>query len=153
MEQEHIYQTPKSDLSPEQAHAKAFKLYKISGIGVATFFGTMIAGAYIASRNCNALGRPQQGKIILLFSTLFTIALMTASFFIPEDIEVPNIVFTIVPLVIMVQMSKKWFLEEIVAHEDAAGKMYSNWRAFSISLLFLLGLFTIAVGAAFLFFE
>ncbi len=146
-----IYNAPQSELESEQTAVRDYKLYKTSGMGVATFFGTLIAGGYLAYRNCYLLGRPQQGKNILLTCVLATIAIFSIAFMIPEDIPIPDTAFGIMQLVIMIQLSKKWFAQDIVDHEDASGEMYSNWRAFGIALLFLLGLVVIMLICILLF--
>lgn len=50
-----VYKTPESELEKTPGGiAGNFELYKASGIGVATFFGTPIAGGILMSITCIA---------------------------------------------------------------------------------------------------
>ncbi|MDC0598915.1 hypothetical protein OAP18_03665, partial [Gammaproteobacteria bacterium] len=107
---ENIYKTPDSDLNTDNSSENKYNysLYKVSGIGVATFFGTALAGGYIASRNLKSLGREKEARSVLIYSAIATFAILLIAYFIPEDIKIPDTVFSIVPLVVIVQLSNKW---------------------------------------------
>ncbi len=145
-----IYQKPDSDLVSSNKTAADYPLYKITGIGLASFFGSSLAGGYLASKNLKALGREEEAKKVLLMSLAITVAIIVAIFIISEFIDIPSSSLSVVHVVIMVQLSKKWFASELQNHIDDGGETYSNWRAFGLSLLVLLGLMMIMIPITFI---
>lgn len=128
-----IYQTPESKLS--ESNDEGFKLYKVSGVGVATFMGSFMAGGFLISQNYKRLGDHDKASKALQYSVLATVVLITCIFLIPDDVYIPNSVFTIPQIVVMVYLAKAYQAKDIEEHIEKGGLMYSNWKAFGIGLL------------------
>lgn len=128
-----IYDSPSADLrSPK---VEKFTLYKISGVGVATFFGSILAGGVLMSINYKRLGNEEAAKKTLIYSVLATFAVLGVIFLIPEDIEIPNTALSIPQVIAMVQIAKKNQQNDIDNHISDGGQVSSNWKAFGIGLL------------------
>lgn len=142
------YETPSSNLT-DSANSAAMlngRLYKISGIGLATFLGSFAAGGFLARRNFISLGRPVEGNKYFIWSIIGTIVFLGLTLLIPEDLNVPNTAFAIVQVIIMVQLGNKWFKEDMDKIPLQDGQLFSNWRAAGIGLLFTLLLLAIIVS-------
>ena len=147
-----IYQTPEAELEqadPNNAHD--YKLYKVSGIGIATLVGTILAGGYLMAVNHRRLGNADKAKSTLVYSFLTFVGILVIAFLIPEDMSIPDTVFTVAQVVAMVAIAKQWFEQPIIAHRANGGLMASNWKAFGISLLFMIVLGLLFWGALMLF--
>ena len=144
-----IYDTPNADLTNDLD--VNYKLFKITGIGLATFFGTVFAGGILMAINFSRLGREAEAKKALIFSALATLAIIGVSFLIPDDVNIPSVAFTVPQIIIMIQLAKKHQASDIESHVNLGGKTSSNWIAFGISLLVLIPLLFVIFGIAFLF--
>lgn len=145
-----IYKTPEADLVDVSTDNSHIGLYKISGIGIATFFGSLIAGGYLAAHNLKALGRPREARNVLITTVVATLGIIILSYLLPTHMNLPGLVTGIVQTMIMVQFSKKWFAYDLAAHIAHDGRMISNWKAFGIAMLFLMCMLAILVLAAYL---
>ncbi|MBI3187599.1 MAG: hypothetical protein HYZ31_07045 [Gammaproteobacteria bacterium] len=133
-----IYKTPDAELVQPATSGNQLALYKISGVGIATFFGSLIAGGYLAAYNLKALGRHHEARNVMITTVTASALLVIVSYTLPARFNLPGIAAGIVQTMIMVQFSKKWFAYDIASHMTNHGKMHSNWNAFGISILFLL---------------
>lgn len=149
---DNIYKTPDAELNrdSETGRPVGYAFYKISGIGVATFFGTIVAGGYLVSKNLRALGRHEEAKKVLLGSVIALIGVLAVGWFLPADLPGINTAFTVAQIVIMVQLAKKWLQTDLEAHQAAGGRLASNWKAFGIALLFLLALLVLIIPIVFI---
>ena len=144
---EDLYKPPESNVTLEgNARTYNYKLFKVSGIGVATFFGTVLAGGYLMYRNYRNLGQYDEAKKVLIWSVVAAVMILGIAFMIPEDINIPNAVLNIVQLVVVMQLAKKWFEQDLIDHELHGGAFASNWIAFGISLIILLIILAIVVA-------
>lgn len=139
-----IYEAPKSELS--DGSPANFKLYKLAGIGWATFFGSIFAGGYLLSQNYKNLGQHDKAKKALSYSLIATIIFFAIVFLIPEDINIPNTAFTVPQIVAMVQFARTSQGQDLENHTASGGETYSNWRAVGIGIL--VGIVLVAVIAA-----
>ena len=144
---EDLYKPPKSNVTLEDNDRDYdYRLFKVSGIGVATFFGTVLAGGYLMYRNFKSLGKHAEANRALMWSAVAVVAIVGISLLLPEDINSPSIGFTVVQVVVITQLAKKHFSDALLDHELRGGKLASNWLAFGISLLVLLVLAVILVA-------
>ncbi len=147
-----IYQTPEADLEQDDpSKSYDYKLYKISGIGIATMVGTILAGGYLMSVNHRRLGNTDKAKSTLLYSFLAFVGILVIAFLIPEDLNIPDVVFTVAQVAAMVAIAQQWFDAPIREHRANGGLLASNWKAFGISLLFMIVLGLLFWGALMLF--
>jgi peptidoglycan/LPS O-acetylase OafA/YrhL len=138
MDDNNPYQTPAAALLAERTAIPQARLFKVSGIGLATFLGTLLAGGLLMGWNYGALGRPRQAPNTLLYSLAGFIVLMVAIFLLPES--VPNVAFTIPQIAVMVQLAKHYQDPQIAALRAQGVVPRSNWLAAGVSLLVLLAL-------------
>jgi len=144
-----IYDTPNANLSDLDASTVDKKLYKISGIGLAAFFGTIFASGILMAINYQRLGYQAAAKKTLVWSGIATLVLFGIIFLIPEDTKIPNSAFTIPQIIAMVQLAKRYQQDKLEAHVASGGLLASNWKAFGISLLVLIPLFLLIFTVAF----
>lgn len=120
-------------------------LFRVSGIGIATFFATPIAGGIVMALNERALGRPERVWPVIVLSFVASLVFMGLAFVLPE--QVPSLVFTVAQLAAMTQVAKAQQGAQIDARIAAGMAMRSNWRALALSLLVLAALLAlIALG-------
>ena len=130
-----VYKTPESSLERESLTKLEYKLFKVSGVGIATFFGSILAGGILLSRNYKHLGQQSEARNALIYSLLATVLILFIAFLIPEDVNIPGLVFTIPQVIAMVQIAKKQQGEAISQHVEKGGVLASDWLAFGISIL------------------
>ncbi|MDF3864802.1 hypothetical protein P3W53_10035 [Pseudomonas denitrificans (nom. rej.)] len=147
--QDNPFQTPAALLHDLPSIAAGASLYKISAVGIATFFGLPVAGAWVITQNLKRLGRPQEARSVWLTGIALTVAIFVIGQLLPANMSgMPMVIAT---LVFMVGLAKQRCESALKEHAAAAGRFASNWRAFGVSLLFLLGvLAVIFVGAVIL---
>ncbi|BBM02952.1 hypothetical protein [Microbulbifer sp. GL-2] len=142
-----IYHPPASELETKKKSVSP--LYKISGIGVATFVGSILAGGVLMYLNYKRLGLYDKATKCIVISIVATIAIFGVVYLIPEDINIPNIAFTIPQVIAMVQIAKSQQEALINEHISSGGTMSSNWKAFGISVLIILAIIALVTGAVF----
>jgi len=142
---ENIYKTPDAPLiSTSDQENINYKLYKVSGIGIATLFGTPIAGGLLMSKNYKMLGNITAAKKAIIYSIVATVALGGLAASVPDNWNIPDSVFTAPQLVVMILLAKQLQERDILLHRQKGGELASNWKAFGVSLLVLLALIAIA---------
>ena len=131
------------------------QLYSLSAIGIATFFGSLLAGGFLISENYRALGMKQLGYIALAIS-LFAFCLSSiavANFVEPmitEEGEMLNVDFTLPLLINIAQVLGILFITHVVqgsmltTFTEMQGKFHSTWRAVGLSLVAYIVLATVA---------
>lgn len=117
--------------------------YKVSGIGLATFLGSSLAGGVLLYLNEKQRGNPQRGYTLLGMSLL--IFALTIGLAILLPVEVPGIVFTAIQIFAMVQITQSNQGQQLTCHQSQGHRMASNWKAAGVSLLVLLGILAVAV--------
>lgn len=122
-------------------------LFRVSGIGLATFLGTLLAGGILLAMNERALGRPQRALPVLLLSLVATVAMVATASLLPED--VPSIVFSLPPLLAVVLLARQLQGAAIDARIAAGLPMRSNWLAAGIAVLTMVGVSALLALALF----
>lgn len=146
-QQKNPFQTPASPLHDLPSVATGASLYKISAVGIATFFGLPVAGAWVITQNLKQLGRPQEARNIWLTGIGLTVAIFVIGQLLPDNIS--GMPMAIATLFVMVGLARQRYEPALREHAAAAGKFASNWRAFGVSLLFLLAVMAMVFGGAF----
>ncbi|KAF1068876.1 MAG: hypothetical protein GAK45_01246 [Pseudomonas citronellolis] len=140
---ENPFRTPEASLVDNGTQATVDSLlYKLPAVGLATFFGTPIAGAWILQHNLRQLGLSEKIKEVWLCAVILLVAVVGIGWVLPDN--VPGLPFAVVQIVVMQQYAKKLLGERMAGHT----RYYSNWRAFGISLLFgivVIGLLVVAL--------
>jgi len=139
--QDNPFQTPTAALQDGPAVATGEPLYRLAAVGIATFFGTPIAGAWVMVENLKALGRLDEVRKAWLMGLGFTIGMFVVGHFLPDNFSsTPMAVATVFG---MYQFAKQTFGAAVEQHGGGGGQWRSNWRAFGVSLLFLLGVLAV----------
>lgn len=135
---EDYYKPPKANLVSDTGFSISpdTKLFKTSGVGVATFFGSLLAGGIIIGLNYLRMNEQVKARNTIVFSFLAFTVFMGAVWFLPESI--PGMVYTIVQVVIMMQIARQFQEGTIKHHIENGGRLASNWAAFGISMLVLI---------------
>jgi hypothetical protein len=143
---ENPYRPPESSLRASVVVAASdAKMYRLSGIAIATFLGGLFAGGLLLSKNFKILGQDDLARTALIYSGLGMLGVIVIAVFIPESWNVPNVVFQVPQIVLMYQYAKRHQEADIAAHIENGGGVASNWKAAGIALLVVLGLVAIAV--------
>lgn len=143
-----VYTPPQADLSPQAT--QPYQLYSIGGVGVATFFGSILAGGIIMWINFRRLGKFEAAQKTLIYTCFATIALFGVLMMLPDDLNIPDISFTIPQIIMMVSIAKAQQKADIDAHIRKGGKMASKWKAFGIGLLAIIPILAAIIGVTFL---
>jgi hypothetical protein len=147
MEAENPYNAPAAALAdPAEI---SVTLYKPMATGLATFFGSPLAGAYVLTYNLKQLGRARETANVWLIAVGLFAACTLLAFMLPES--VPGLPFTIVQLLVMSWLSKRYIAGELARHQEKDGAFYSNWRAFGIAVLFVLAILAVMVPVILIF--
>lgn len=139
---ENPYRAPAAELLGAEDRATG-PLYRMSAVGIATFFGTPLAGAYIMAHNLRALGLQGRVRNAWWMGIGLLALVMVIGYWLPDGASMG---LTVAQVIGMHQYAKSLYGEAVAGH---LGVFRSNWRAFGIALLFLLAfivvLFTVVM--------
>lgn len=136
VQQSNPFQPPQADL--QQATTNQPPLYSVAGVGLATFIGTPLAGAWLLAHNLQLLGQAHRVAMVWGISVVLLVVTLVLAFVLPE--EVPAMPFAIAQLMAMIMLARYLMETDLKQHAEAGGALLSNWRAAGIGLLFTLGL-------------
>lgn len=140
--------TPQTELNDNTT--VNYKLFKVSGIGLATFLGSMFAGGLLMSLNFQRLGQETKAKQALLYSGLATLFVIIVVSSIPESVDIPNTILTVPQIILVLYFAKNYQTTEIDAHIENGGLAESNWKAAGIALLVLIPLLLVIFSVLYL---
>nr|WP_322940673.1 hypothetical protein [Pseudomonas sp. s4] len=136
VQQSNPFQPPQADL--QQATTTQAPLFSIAGVGLASFIGAPLAGAWLLAHNLQLLGRADRVAMVWAMAVFFLVVTLGLAFLLPE--EVPGMPFAIAQLMAMIMFAKSLMEADLKQHAEARGAFLSNWRALGIGLMFTLGL-------------
>ncbi|PIA68570.1 hypothetical protein CDR19_20945 [Ectopseudomonas toyotomiensis] len=136
VQQSNPFQPPQADL--QQAPTNQSPLYSVAGVGLATFIGTPLAGAWLLAHNLQLLGKADRVAMVWGISVLLLVVTLVLAFVLPE--EVPAMPFAIAQLMAMIMFAKSLMEADLKQHAEAGGAFLSNWRSAGIGVMFTLGL-------------
>ncbi|MGL4319205.1 MAG: hypothetical protein ACRCTL_21630 [Pseudomonas sp.] len=143
MDANNPFQTPSAELVSAGSVAQGQKLYSLAAIGLATFFGTPLAGAYVLNHNLKALGLLDKLKTTWLLASGCLLAVLLLSFLLPDG--TPGSGLTVAQVVVMYMYAKQLHAPALQAHREQQGAFFSNWRAVGVGLLFLVAVLLVLV--------
>ncbi|MCT4579805.1 MAG: hypothetical protein N4A35_00180 [Flavobacteriales bacterium] len=114
------------------------KVYKDRFFGVATFLGGPLVAGYLFAENFKVFGQSELVKPTWIITILSTFVIFGISFLIPEDINFPNQIIPIGYSIIAVSLFKKYQEQQVNAHLNKGGMLYSWWRVIGISIVGML---------------
>ncbi|WP_025129259.1 hypothetical protein [Pseudomonas sp. PH1b] len=148
MDSENPFQAPAAELLAEKPVARNLSLYSIPAIGLSTFIGSSVAGAYFISQNLKAMGRESEVNKAWAMGIGLLVAMSVAGFFLPESI--PAVVFVLPPIYGMNAYARQLFGPQVEEHKASNGRFVSLWRVAGISLLFSLVMVAVLVAVVLL---
>lgn len=137
-------------LDPAIDNAPGYKLYSTNAVMIATVFGTALAGSYLMAKNYQRLGNQTGARQALLYGFLVVIASLIVGHFLPESI--PSVTVSISVMVAMGQATKQLQGKAFEQHLQNQGLYESCWKAWRISLLFMVVIVVIVVAGIVLLF-
>jgi hypothetical protein len=121
------------------------KLYTEMQVFVASFLGSPVAGGILMAHNASAVGERREARRHLFITAAATAALLVISFFLP-----PMKSANYLGPLIVAWLMRLWFRKTqgsvIAAHPEAARGSW--WAAVGISLLVMVGLLGLLIGAS-----
>lgn len=135
------FQTPEADLA--SAPDATQPLYSLGAVGWATFFGTPLAGAYVLAHNLRQYGLHKELQRTWWLAIGIFVVVTALGFLLPDNVS--GTAFTVVQVIAMYQYAKSLLGARLQQHAAGQGRLYSNWRAVGIGLLFILAILVVAV--------
>lgn len=143
MDSNNPYEAPASAILDVQGDA-GLPLFRTSGIYIATFMGSILAGGWVLAMNHDALGQHDLARKARWSGLAGIITVMVLSLLLPE--KIPGVVYLIPQMVVVSYWLKQTPQGDAIAARVAAGlPMRSNWAAAGIGLLAVLALVVVAV--------
>ena len=137
------YAPPAAPVSPVAGEV-GLPLFKIAGVGIATFFGSVLAGGIVMAMNFRAMGRPEKFWPTIGLSLAALVVTLLLGAVLPENF--PGVAITVPTIIAMTMLAGRYQGEAIATRQNAGLPMRSNWLALGISLLVLLPLLLLAIG-------
>jgi hypothetical protein len=127
---------------PYQVAPPAYRLYDAGGVGLATFFGSPLAGAFLVATNYNRLGKSNNGVLAIVLGVMATAILVYVGFTQAKGTSI----FGIVCFVATWQIAKSLQGAAVAEHVARGGVLESKWKAFWIGIVTLAVLFAAIVA-------
>lgn len=131
------------DGSPDDT--PSFTLHPVRGIVWAAFWGSLIAAGIIMAINYSRMGSKTAARITVFIALIATIALFAMLFAIPEESNIPNVVFIVPQLVAVYAIADGLQGGQVRKHAAQRGPVASAWRSVGVGLLCL----PLVLGAVF----
>lgn len=124
-------------MSPETEQKNTYRLYSLTAINIATFFGGPLAAGILVRRNFINLGDEAAGKKALFIGIFSTLIIFTVIFSLPEEIldMIPNALIPMIYTFIIYLIVDKYMGKAIKEHKSNSHPFYSGWKAAGIGLI------------------
>ncbi len=128
------------------------KLFSQKAIAIATYLGGPAAAGYLVKKNYESYNQEDNGKKAFTIGIISTLLIFAGIFSIPEHIidKIPNAlipaIYTGIIYLIVEKIQGKWLKE----HKESGGEFYSGWKAAGIGAIFIVILFVLIMGIAFI---
>jgi hypothetical protein len=148
LKMENAYKPPDSAFRTGEAiHSLDAKMYKISGMGIATVVGGLLAGGLLLAKNFKVVGNHELARKSLIYSALGMLAVFGIAFLLPESWNFLNVALLVLQLIAIHRYAKLHQEASIKAHVENGGPLASNWQAAGVGLLVVLALVAVLVFA------
>lgn len=151
LDQQSPYETPQADLQSIDTAVATLPLYRTSGILIATFLGTPLAGVWTLSHNLRAVGLREKVAAAWAMAIAIMVACLVLAALLPDDLPV-GVPFALAQVACLKVMVDKLLGDREKQHGQSGGQFRSNWRAAGVGLLFGLGLFVVFAAAMLMIF-
>ncbi len=126
-----------------------YKLYSAGSIALATFFGSPVAGGIVMAINYRRLGRLVAAVHAVVWTVVFSAAIITVAMVLPDDVHIPNSAFVVPQIVAMYFLAASLQGRDIEEHQRRGGLRASAWGAAGIGVLVGVVIVAILFGAGF----
>jgi len=110
------------------------KVYQTTNIGIATFFGGLLVGAYLLSENFKTLGDKRKATLTWAIAGLLLVFLI-ASMFIPALDRLPKAAYTLLIALLARGAAKHYQEAKIKAHIQKGGDVYPTKRVIAVTVI------------------
>lgn len=111
------------------------KIYTEKAITVGTFLGGPLVAGYFMAENFKVFGDSDKARKTWIITILATLFIFVLIFLIPQNINIPNMVFPIIYMGIAAYFTKKYQEKQINTHIENGGEHYNWWRTLLISII------------------
>ncbi|RWY57466.1 hypothetical protein [Mucilaginibacter gilvus] len=123
------------------------KIYTVTQIRVATFFGGPLVAGYLIAENFKAFNEYDKAKRTWLIAIGVTVTVFALIFAIPESVKIPNIAFPLIYSWATYILVPKYQGQQMQEHFRAEGQSYNWGRAAVVGLIGLaVTLVLLAIG-------
>lgn len=114
------------------------KIYKDKAFWVGTFLGGPLVAGYLFSENFKALGQPEKVKPTWIIMIIAIVVIFGGIFLIPDNINIPNQIISILYTAIAFGLFKKYQEEKAAEHINQGGLIYNWGRVIGVGVVGLL---------------
>ncbi|MBL3658369.1 hypothetical protein [Fulvivirga sediminis] len=111
------------------------KIYKDSGITLGTFLGGPLVAGYLMAENFKKLGKEHLVSQTWIFTIIFSAGLIAILLLIPDDINVPNMIFPIMEVLLVRYLFNLHQKEDAETYVESGGEYYGWGRVVIISII------------------
>lgn len=112
-----------------------FKLNKDRAVYLGAFLGGPLAAGYLIAENFKNLGQFDKVKNTWLIAIAVTILLIAAVLLVPGVKKLPSYIIPIIYALIAQALVRKYQMEDINAHIEKGGQLFSVWRGVLVGLI------------------
>jgi tetratricopeptide (TPR) repeat protein len=112
-----------------------YKVYSVRSIVLATVLGSPIAGGILMAINYKRLRRPAAAVHSVVWTVVFTTAIIAVGMILPDNLHIPNASFVVPQIFAMYGLAKSLQGPAIEAHQRLGGSLASAWGAAGIGVL------------------
>ena len=128
------------------------KVYQPNMIRVATFIGGPLVAGYMIAENFKAFNEYDKAKKTWLFTIIFTIALFGLAAAIPDNVNIPRVVFPVIYAWSAFALTNQYQGKLITAHLNNGGEKFNWGRSIVIGLIGMVVLVVLIAVPVFIFY-
>lgn len=136
------YQSPATDFAirvesdgEEGKTRPSYKLYSVGSIVLGAFLGSPIAGGVLMAINYRRVGRFTAAVHAVVWTTVFTVAIVAGGMVLPDDVRIPNTSFVVPQIIAMYFLAKGLQGSAIDGHQRRGGSLASAWGAAGVGII------------------
>ncbi|OCX53798.1 hypothetical protein BEL04_05795 [Mucilaginibacter sp. PPCGB 2223] len=124
------------------------KIYSEKAVWTGVFLGGPLVAGYFIAENYKSFGQKDKAIWAWVISGSITVMLFVGLFFAPDIEKVPRYVIPIILSGIAYWMTQYYQGNQIKAHVNAGGAVYSRWRAALVGVIGVVVTLAILFGVA-----
>ncbi|MCC2639394.1 MAG: hypothetical protein K0Q68_3113 [Moraxellaceae bacterium] len=133
------YASPESNV----AITESVSVYSPGQVAGGAFLGGPLGALYFLHANFSALQNAEMKKSTLLFGSLFALAIIVGSFFLPDNF--PSTPINLAVMLVAQQVAERYQLSKKTIAESSQYSFHSNWRVVGFALLALMVTIALAI--------